>query len=197
GRALLQRDRRIPRGRAGRPSGRRPPQRLLGGRSRPRRPACSALPLRAREPHRRPRTVPAQLPHAHRLVLPAGAGAARVRTQLRRAGAAGLRGRPPAGEVPAHRRTAEIAFIDTALYHYRRRGDGSSTMQAAKADPRRYTDVLEHGTLDLLQHAQQVKGRVPDWVQYEVIYDLAWIYRTEDALHGVHQGLSQEVCDRF
>ena len=90
-----------------------------------------------------------------------------------------------------------IAFIDTALYHYRRRGDGSSTMQAAKADPRRYTDVLEHGTLDLLQHAQQVKGRVPDWVQYEVIYDLAWIYRTEDALHGVHQGLSQEVCDRF
>src|SRR5699024_9477631 len=90
-----------------------------------------------------------------------------------------------------------IAFIDTALYHYRRCGDGSSTMQATKADPRRYTDVLAHGTLDLLQHAQQVKGRVPVGVEYEVIYDLAWSDRTEDALHGVHQGLSEEVCVRF
>ena len=90
-----------------------------------------------------------------------------------------------------------IAFLDTALYHYRRRGDGSSTMQSAKADPRRYTDVIEHGTLDLLLHAQRVKGSIPDWVQYEVIYDLAWIYRAEDALHGAYQGLSQEVCDRF
>ena len=34
-------------------------------------------------------------------------------------------------------------------------------------------------------------------MQYEVIYDLAWIYRNEDALHGKHMGLAQEVCDRF
>lgn len=93
--------------------------------------------------------------------------------------------------------TPMVAFVATAKYHYRRRIDGSSTMQNAKVDPRRYTDVLEYGTLDLLKHALDRKGRIPDWVQYEVIYDLAWIYRNEDALHGKHMGLAQEVCDRF
>lgn len=90
-----------------------------------------------------------------------------------------------------------VAFLDTAQYHYRRRGDGSSTMQNAKTDPRRYTDVLEFGTLDLLHHAIERKGRVPDWVQYEVIYDLTWIYRNEDALHGTYRPLSLETCDRY
>lgn len=93
--------------------------------------------------------------------------------------------------------TPMVAFMDTAKYFYRRRGDGSSTMQNAKTDPRRYTDVLEHGTLDLLRHAEQRKGYIPDWVQYEVIYDLAWIYRNEDALHGTYHPLSLETCDRY
>lgn len=90
-----------------------------------------------------------------------------------------------------------VAFVDSAVYHYRRRGDGTSTMQNAKSDPRRYTDVLEFGTLELLHYSLNVKGRIPDWLQYLVIYDLAWIYRSEDALHGSFKSLTQDECDRY
>lgn len=90
-----------------------------------------------------------------------------------------------------------VAYLDSAVYYYRRRGDGTSTMQNAKSDPRRYTDVLEFGTRDLLHHALRVKGRIPDWLQYLVIYDLAWIYRSEDALHGAFKTLTEEECDRY
>lgn len=90
-----------------------------------------------------------------------------------------------------------VGFVASAIYHYRRRGDETSTMQNAKVDPRRYTDVLEFGTRNLLESALETKGRIPEWLQFETIYDLLWIYRSEDSSNGVSESLDAETCDRF
>lgn len=94
--------------------------------------------------------------------------------------------------------TPYVGFVASAIYRYRRRGDGSSTMQTAKVDPRRYTDVIEYGTKDLLEAALSLKGEVPEWLQFETIYDLLWIYRAEDTLTGgLSEQLDEATCERF
>lgn len=90
-----------------------------------------------------------------------------------------------------------VGFVASAIYRYRRRGDRSSTMQTAKVDPRRYTSVIEYGTKGLLELARESKGYIPDWLQYETIYDLLWIYRAEDSLTGLSAGLSPATQERF
>ena len=38
-----------------------------------------------------------------------------------------------------------VAYLPDAVYHYRKRGDGTSQLDRSWADPGRFTDVLEHG----------------------------------------------------
>ena len=90
-----------------------------------------------------------------------------------------------------------LGFVASAVYWYRRRSDGTSTLQGAAQDPRRYTDVVEHGYLDVLRTAHRAKGRVPEWLQTVVVYELAWIFRAEDAMFGGTASLSSETTERF
>lgn len=75
----------------------------------------------------------------------------------------------------------QVGFVSSAVYHYRKRSDGTSTLQTALSNPGRYTDVLRHGYLDLLQRAAQEHGRVPLWLQNFVIYELTYYVGREDA----------------
>ncbi len=90
-----------------------------------------------------------------------------------------------------------VGFVDSAAYHYRRRADGTSTIQTAAADPRKYTDVLEYGYLDLLRRARELFGHVPEWIQITVIYDLTWILRADEQRLSETAGISPEVAARF
>lgn len=89
-----------------------------------------------------------------------------------------------------------IAFDDEAKYLYRRRADGSSTLQTSGVDGRRYTDVLRFGLLDLLERADR-SGHVPRWLQNVVLYDLFWVLRSEESLAPKTGHLSAEVADEF
>lgn len=75
----------------------------------------------------------------------------------------------------------QVGFVSSAVYHYRKRGDGSSTLQTALSRPGRYTDVLRHGYLDLLERAAAQYGRVPLWLQNFVLYELNYYVGREDA----------------
>lgn len=90
-----------------------------------------------------------------------------------------------------------VGFVATARYYYRRRADGSSTLQRAKADPRRYMDVLEYGYLDILRQAARTRMTAPQWLQNIVIYELSWIFRSEDAMFGGTAQMPPLVTDRF
>ncbi len=76
-----------------------------------------------------------------------------------------------------------VAFV-TARYLYRKRADGTSTLQNALGDPGRYTTVLRLGYLDILQRAADQYGRPPLWLQNFIIYELSYYLGREDSVVG-------------
>jgi glycosyltransferase involved in cell wall biosynthesis len=73
-----------------------------------------------------------------------------------------------------------VAYLPHAIYHYRKRGDGTSQLDRSWADPGRFTDVLEYGYLALLRDATERFGRVPVWLQGMVIYELSWYLKMNE-----------------
>ncbi len=70
----------------------------------------------------------------------------------------------------------------SARYEYRKRADSSSTLQAGRSDARRYTDVLRHGYLDVLQIGAERYGTAPEWLQHFVLYELSWYFSSEGTI---------------
>ena len=75
-------------------------------------------------------------------------------------------------------------LVADARYRYRIRVAGSSTMQHAYLDPRRYTTVLDRGYLDLIARARERAGdgSVPAWLQHLLLYDVTFYLRENDRL---------------
>jgi glycosyltransferase involved in cell wall biosynthesis len=89
-----------------------------------------------------------------------------------------------------------LGFVKGANYRYRRRNDGSSTLQNSMKDVRRFTDVLTYGYLDVIRIANERFGSVPGWLQHYLTYELSW-YVTSGLLHGSTTACEGEVSDRF
>lgn len=69
-----------------------------------------------------------------------------------------------------------VGFVPEAKYHYRKRADNSSTMGQSAGDGGRYTTVVRLGYRDLMRTAARMKdGRVPEWLQNLILYDISWI----------------------
>lgn len=77
-----------------------------------------------------------------------------------------------------------IGFVGSAHYIYRKRADGSSTLQTKALFPEHFIDVPRHGYLEVLQYALQVTGAVPGWLQNFILYELSWYFQ-EDMTIGV------------
>ncbi|MEP8838736.1 CDP-glycerol glycerophosphotransferase family protein (plasmid) [Enterobacter roggenkampii] len=71
---------------------------------------------------------------------------------------------------------SSIAFCSKAKYFYRKRSDGSSSLDTSWEKIGKYTDVLEHGYLDLLEKYNKL-GEVPKSIQWTVLYDLIWHFK--------------------
>jgi glycosyltransferase involved in cell wall biosynthesis len=90
-----------------------------------------------------------------------------------------------------------VAFVSTAEYTYRKRADKTSVLDTSRADPRRFTTVLEHGFLDILRQAHARRGRVPDWVQSFILYELSWYFKDEDAAASMPSAAFGDVAAEF
>ena len=88
-----------------------------------------------------------------------------------------------------------VGFVRSAHYHYRKRDDGSSTMQQSLRDPRRYTDALRYGHLDALRRYADAGG-VPRWLAGLIVYELSWYLSLHDARDG-RTAAKGEVAERF
>lgn len=101
-----------------------------------------------------------------------------------------------------------VGFVSTTRYHYRKRADRSSSLQGSMRDPRRYTDVLEHGYLAVLDEAVRRRGHIPLWLQHFVCYELLAYFVAHDVgrvplltsepeLESFHRGARRilERCD--
>lgn len=67
-----------------------------------------------------------------------------------------------------------VGFVADALYHYRKRGNASSTLDKSWTNPKRFDVVVERGYLGLLRESQELLGHVPLSVQRLVLYDVFW-----------------------
>ena len=71
----------------------------------------------------------------------------------------------------------KIGFIDNVSYFYRKRSDGTSTLDQAWKNPLLFSDVLSKGCLDLLESTKDRLGYVPKYSQRTVLYHLAWYFK--------------------
>lgn len=90
-----------------------------------------------------------------------------------------------------------LGLLESAVYFYRKRSDGTSTLQTSVAHPGRYTVVPERAYLDLLGFARRKAGEIPEWVQNLVLYDLSWFFDAEEAAAGVATAAVGPVADVF
>ena len=72
---------------------------------------------------------------------------------------------------------SKVAFVAGNRYFYRKRSDGSSTLDGAWKKPTLYSDVLSKGCLEMLEGAKQNLGFVPVYLQRTVLYHLSWYFK--------------------
>lgn len=90
-----------------------------------------------------------------------------------------------------------IGLVASAKYVYRRRADGTSTLDTTRGHPSRYTAVPRYGFLAVLQLAEKLHGGVPEWVQCAVIYNLAWNLKGDSAIKSQTGSLTAEVQQEY
>ncbi len=90
-----------------------------------------------------------------------------------------------------------VGLVSTAAYLYRRRADGSSTMQTGHRNERIYTDVPRYGTIDLLRRGAAKSVRVPYWIQYMVLYDLLWLFKDDQRAQSHTASISAAASREF
>ncbi|WP_201535637.1 CDP-glycerol glycerophosphotransferase family protein [Psychrobacter immobilis] len=71
----------------------------------------------------------------------------------------------------------QIGFISKASYFYRKRSDGTSTLDGAWKKPTLFTTVVSEGCLELLKSSYLELGYVPIYIQRTVLYHLSWYFK--------------------
>lgn len=90
-----------------------------------------------------------------------------------------------------------VGLVASAKYVYRRRADGTSTLDTTRAHPGRYTDVPKFGMLPVLELAQELHGAVPEWLQNVALYNLFWNLKADSAIKSQTGSLSAEVQTQY
>lgn len=70
-----------------------------------------------------------------------------------------------------------IGFAKKPIYYYRKRSDGTSTLDTSWEKNGRYSNVLEYGYLDMLKKYKKNFNTVPVHIQRTVLYDMIWHFK--------------------
>ncbi len=77
-----------------------------------------------------------------------------------------------------------VGFLRSARYLYRKRADGSSTLDTGLLKASRFTDVPRYGYLDVLTAGAPDGGYAPEWLQNFVIYELGHYFSADGRISG-------------
>ncbi|MGN6251187.1 MAG: bifunctional glycosyltransferase/CDP-glycerol:glycerophosphate glycerophosphotransferase [Marmoricola sp.] len=91
----------------------------------------------------------------------------------------------------------KVGFLRSARYHYRKRSTGTSTLGTSLAHPGRYTDVIEHGYLDVARRAREAHGEVPGWLKSFLAYELEGYYGRTDSGSAAGAPVGGPVAERM
>ncbi|MGH8963407.1 MAG: bifunctional glycosyltransferase/CDP-glycerol:glycerophosphate glycerophosphotransferase, partial [Jatrophihabitantaceae bacterium] len=89
-----------------------------------------------------------------------------------------------------------VGFLGSARYIYRKRADGSSTLQNGLLKPERFTVVPRRGYLDLLTHDVAPGEYAAEWVQNIVLYELSYYFSADQRMSG-GTAARGEVAEQF
>lgn len=84
-----------------------------------------------------------------------------------------------------------------ARYFYRQRADGNSLVGSSWSKTEKYIDLPRYGWLETLRSIADETGRVPEWAQYIVLYDMHWYFRHDLRIHTPTRGVTAEVGREF
>lgn len=70
-----------------------------------------------------------------------------------------------------------VTFLKDCIYYYRKRSDGSSTLDTAWTKPEKFYNVLKYGHLYMLMEYKEKLGYIPLHIQRTALYDMAWYIR--------------------
>jgi len=90
-----------------------------------------------------------------------------------------------------------IGFLASAHYHYRKRNDGTSTLDTKRSHPGHYLDVPRYGYLGVLQEAITLTDRVPEWLQALIVYELSWYFTEDEKMTGGPGAAHGELAEQF
>jgi GT2 family glycosyltransferase len=90
-----------------------------------------------------------------------------------------------------------IAFCKSAVYHYRKRGDGSSTLQNSTAQASRFTVVPREAYWEDLREGARRYGTPPAWLQNFILYELSWYFSGDKAPAKTPTAAFGRVADEF
>lgn len=76
-----------------------------------------------------------------------------------------------------HNPTGNAVFLKSAKYYYRKRSDGSSTLDKSWDKTGLYNEVLVNGCLNLLTSYQKKYSYIPENIQITIIYHLIWYFK--------------------
>ncbi|MGS3128066.1 CDP-glycerol glycerophosphotransferase family protein [Aeromonas caviae] len=90
-----------------------------------------------------------------------------------------------------------VGFVPSSKYYYRKREDGSSTLDTSWQKEERYGAVLEYGYLALLKSYQDKFGFIPDYIQNAILYDLMWHFKRIVSHASLVEFLSEEKKENY
>jgi len=70
-----------------------------------------------------------------------------------------------------------VGFLKKPSYFYRKRADGSSTLDTGWKHPGRYDQQLELGTLSIIEESKRRHGHVKEFIQRTALYDISWHFK--------------------
>ena len=72
--------------------------------------------------------------------------------------------------------STNAAFLSKISYFYRKRSDGSSTLDRAWQNPLLFSRVIEKGCIEILKTAKKKFGNIPEHIQRIVLYHIIWYF---------------------
>lgn len=93
----------------------------------------------------------------------------------------------------------DVGYLADARYYYRKRENKSSTLDNGWAQRERFSDLMRHGCLELLQSSTQQYGSAPVWLQNAVLNHMVWdlkhIYNNPQAIAYIGEAAQEEYLN--
>ena len=101
------------------------------------------------------------------------------------------------GDYSLNHRDGKALFLKDAKYFYRKRSDGTSTLDNSWTTPQKFKDVLEYGYIPFLKDSKDALGFVPYHTQRTILYDVVWYVKHLMNQSGKAAFLSQNQKEVF